>query len=146
MIPLSSLPFQSLMETKNILIEVTGIDKDAVEDALSTVISTLQMAGFEFEELKDIHIAYPQSADQCQCAYEGNHPQSYPVEGLLCKTCTLEITFGGISDVSNPKAFDMPHGNHRRSIIKDHLWIIPICSNLVEQIRLCQIVLSTISI
>ena len=39
-------------KTKNILIEVTGIDKDAVEDALSTVISTLQMAGFEFEELK----------------------------------------------------------------------------------------------
>ena len=38
-------------KTKNILIEVTGIDKDAVEDALSTVISTLQMAGFEFEEL-----------------------------------------------------------------------------------------------
>ena len=39
-------------KTKNILIEVTGIDKDAVEDALSTVVSTLQMAGFEFEELK----------------------------------------------------------------------------------------------
>ena len=38
-------------KTKNILVEVTGIDKDAVEDALSTVIATLQMAGFEFEEL-----------------------------------------------------------------------------------------------
>ena len=39
-------------KTKNILVEVTGIDKDSVEDALSIVISTLQMAGFEFEELK----------------------------------------------------------------------------------------------
>ena len=38
--------------TKNILVEVTGIDKDSVEDALSIVMSTLQMAGFEFEELK----------------------------------------------------------------------------------------------
>ena len=38
--------------TKNILIEVTGIDKDSVEDALSIVMSTLKMAGFEFEELK----------------------------------------------------------------------------------------------
>jgi len=38
--------------TKNILVEVTGLDKDSVEDALSIVISTLQMAGFEFEELK----------------------------------------------------------------------------------------------
>ena len=38
--------------TKNILIEVTGIDKDSVEDALSIVVSTLKMAGFEFEELK----------------------------------------------------------------------------------------------
>ena len=38
--------------TKNILIEVTGINKDSVEDALSIVMSTLKMAGFEFEELK----------------------------------------------------------------------------------------------
>ncbi|MBC8250067.1 MAG: phenylalanine--tRNA ligase subunit beta [Candidatus Nitrosopelagicus sp.] len=38
--------------THNILVEVTGIDKDSVEDALSIVMSTLQMAGFEFEELK----------------------------------------------------------------------------------------------
>ena len=39
-------------KTKNILVEVTGTDKDSVEDALSIVISTLQMAGFNFEELK----------------------------------------------------------------------------------------------
>ena len=39
-------------KTKNLLVEVTGIDKDSVEDALSIMISTLQMAGFEFEELK----------------------------------------------------------------------------------------------
>ena len=38
--------------TKNILIEVTGIDKDSVEDALSIVMSTLKMAGFEFEQLE----------------------------------------------------------------------------------------------
>ena len=39
-------------KTKNLLVEVTGTDKDSVEDALSIVVSTLQMAGFEFEELK----------------------------------------------------------------------------------------------
>jgi len=38
--------------TKNILIEVTGIDKDAAEDMLSVVVSILQTAGFEFNELK----------------------------------------------------------------------------------------------
>jgi len=39
-------------KTKNILIEVTGIDKQAAEDMLSVVISILQTAGFEFNELK----------------------------------------------------------------------------------------------
>ena len=38
--------------TKNILIEVTGIDKEAAEDTLSVVVSILQTAGFEFNELK----------------------------------------------------------------------------------------------
>ncbi len=38
--------------TKNILIEVTGIDKEAAEDMLSVVVSILQTAGFEFTELK----------------------------------------------------------------------------------------------
>ena len=38
--------------TKNILIEVTGMDKDAAEDMLSVVVSILQNAGFEFNELK----------------------------------------------------------------------------------------------
>ena len=38
--------------TKNILIEVTGIDKEAAEDMLSVVVSILQTAGFEFNELK----------------------------------------------------------------------------------------------
>ena len=38
--------------TKNILIEVTGMDKDAAEDMLSVVVSILQTAGFEFNELK----------------------------------------------------------------------------------------------
>jgi len=38
--------------TKNILIEVTGIDKESAEDMLSVVISILQTAGFEFNELK----------------------------------------------------------------------------------------------
>ena len=38
--------------TKNILVEVTGIDKEAAEDMLSVVVSILQTAGFEFEELK----------------------------------------------------------------------------------------------
>jgi len=39
-------------KTKNILIEVTGIDKEAAEDMLSVVVSILQTAGFEFNELK----------------------------------------------------------------------------------------------
>ncbi len=38
--------------TKNILIEVTGIDKESAEDMLSVVISILQTAGFDFNELK----------------------------------------------------------------------------------------------
>ena len=38
--------------TKNILIEVTGIDKESAEDMLSVVVSILQTAGFEFTELK----------------------------------------------------------------------------------------------
>ena len=38
--------------TKNILVEVTGIDKESAEDMLSVVVSILQTAGFEFEELK----------------------------------------------------------------------------------------------
>ena len=38
--------------TKNILIEVTGIDKEAAEDMLSVVMSILQTAGFDFNELK----------------------------------------------------------------------------------------------
>ena len=38
--------------TKNILIEVTGIDKESAEDMLSVVVSILQTAGFEFNELK----------------------------------------------------------------------------------------------
>ena len=38
--------------TKNILIEVTSIDKEAAEDMLSVVVSILQTAGFEFNELK----------------------------------------------------------------------------------------------
>jgi len=38
--------------TRNILIEVTGIDKEAAEDMLSVVVSILQTAGFEFNELK----------------------------------------------------------------------------------------------
>ena len=38
--------------TKNILIEVTGIDKEAAEDMLSVVVSILKTAGFEFNELK----------------------------------------------------------------------------------------------
>jgi len=38
--------------TKNILIEVTGIDKESAEDMLSVVVSILQTAGFDFNELK----------------------------------------------------------------------------------------------
>ena len=38
--------------TKNILIEVTGIDKESSEDMLSVVVSILQTAGFEFTELR----------------------------------------------------------------------------------------------
>jgi len=38
--------------TKNILIEVTGIDKEATEDMLSVVVSILETAGFDFNELK----------------------------------------------------------------------------------------------
>ncbi len=38
--------------TKNILIEITGIDKEAAEDMLSVVVSILQTAGFDFNELK----------------------------------------------------------------------------------------------
>jgi len=38
--------------TKNILIEVTGIDKEAAEDMLSVVVSILHTAGFDFTELK----------------------------------------------------------------------------------------------
>ncbi len=39
-------------KTKNILVEVTSIDKDAAEDMLSVVSSILQMAGFQISELK----------------------------------------------------------------------------------------------
>ena len=39
-------------KTKNILVEVTSIDKDAAEDTLSVVSSILQTAGFQISELK----------------------------------------------------------------------------------------------
>jgi phenylalanyl-tRNA synthetase beta chain len=39
-------------KTKNILVEVTSIEKDAAEDMLSVVSSILQMAGFQISELK----------------------------------------------------------------------------------------------
>ena len=39
-------------KTKNILVEVTSIEKDAAEDMLSVVSSILQMAGFQIFELK----------------------------------------------------------------------------------------------
>jgi len=39
-------------KTKNILVEVTSIEKDAAEDMLSVVSSILHMAGFQISELK----------------------------------------------------------------------------------------------
>ena len=39
-------------KTKNILVEVTSIDKDAAEDMLSVVSTVLQIAGFKISELK----------------------------------------------------------------------------------------------
>ena len=39
-------------KTKNILVEVTSLDKDAAEDMLSVVVAILQMAGFEIIQLK----------------------------------------------------------------------------------------------
>jgi phenylalanyl-tRNA synthetase beta chain len=39
-------------KTKNILVEVTSIDKDAAEDMLSVVSTILQIAGFQISELK----------------------------------------------------------------------------------------------
>ena len=39
-------------KTKNILVEVTSIEKDAAEDTLSVVSSILQTAGFQISELK----------------------------------------------------------------------------------------------
>ena len=38
-------------KTKNILVEVTSLDKDAAEDMLSVVVAILQMAGFEITQL-----------------------------------------------------------------------------------------------
>tara|TARA_B100001079_G_scaffold70378_1_gene60129 strand:+ start:706 stop:2352 length:1647 start_codon:yes stop_codon:yes gene_type:complete len=38
-------------KTKNILVEVTSLDKDAAEDMLSVVATILQMAGFEITQL-----------------------------------------------------------------------------------------------
>jgi phenylalanyl-tRNA synthetase beta chain len=38
-------------KTKNILVEVTSLDKDAAEDMLSVVVAILQMAGFEIIQL-----------------------------------------------------------------------------------------------
>ena len=39
-------------KTKNVLVEVTSLDKDAAEDMLSVVVAILQMAGFEIIQLK----------------------------------------------------------------------------------------------
>ncbi len=39
-------------KTKNILVEVTGIDKPSAEDMLSVVVAILQGAGFQFSQLK----------------------------------------------------------------------------------------------
>ncbi|NWK06617.1 phenylalanine--tRNA ligase subunit beta [Marine Group I thaumarchaeote] len=39
-------------KTKNLLVEVTGIDKQAAEDMLSVVVTILQGAGFQFSQLK----------------------------------------------------------------------------------------------
>jgi len=39
-------------KTKNILVEVTGIDKQSAEDMLSVVATILQGAGFQFSQLK----------------------------------------------------------------------------------------------
>jgi len=39
-------------KTKNILVEVTGIDKQSAEDMLSVVVAILQGAGFQFSQLK----------------------------------------------------------------------------------------------
>jgi len=39
-------------KTKNLLVEVTGIDKQSAEDMLSVVITILQSAGFQFSQLK----------------------------------------------------------------------------------------------
>jgi len=38
--------------TKNLLVEVTGIDKQSAEDMLSIVVAILQGAGFQFSQLK----------------------------------------------------------------------------------------------
>ena len=38
-------------KTKNVLVEVTSLDKDAAEDMLSVVVAILQMAGFEIIQL-----------------------------------------------------------------------------------------------
>ena len=38
--------------TKNLLVEVTGIDKQSAEDMLSVVVAILQGAGFQFSQLK----------------------------------------------------------------------------------------------
>ena len=39
-------------KTKNLLVDVTGIDKQSAEDMLSVVITILQSAGFQFSQLK----------------------------------------------------------------------------------------------
>jgi len=39
-------------KTKNLLVEVTGIDKQSAEDMLSVVVAILQGAGFHFSQLK----------------------------------------------------------------------------------------------
>jgi len=39
-------------KTKNLLVEVTGIDKQSAEDMLSVVVAILQGAGFQFSQLK----------------------------------------------------------------------------------------------
>ena len=40
-------------KTKNLFVEVTGINKDDAEDMLSVVATILQSAGFSFENCKN---------------------------------------------------------------------------------------------
>ena len=125
---------------------VNSAQDDTAGFSVAKNVETARQGYEQAQGLMDNHIAYLLCDYRYQCSYARNYPQCYPVEGPLCRICTLEISFVRISDISDHKAFDMPHSDHRRSVIKDHLRIIPICSNLIEQIRLSQIVLSTISI